>query len=86
MLQWFMKSLSLNLTVDQVKALVQLSQNQIFRLKFIDPKMPGFKAHPGELEAAQAAVEVLSAALKEDQLKTPSSWEMPSRYGKAPAK
>lgn len=76
-----MKSLNVSLTVDQVKALLRISQNQIFRLKFLDPKMPGYKAHPGELEAAESAVKVLEEALKEDQFKTPTSWETPARFG-----
>ena len=63
-----MKHLNLKLTVDEVKALLQISRNQIFRMKFLDPKMPGYKAHPGELEAAESAVKVLEAALKEDRL------------------
>ncbi len=68
-----MKSFNVSLTVDQIKALLQISQNQIFRLKFLDPKMPGYKAHPGELEAAESAVQVLEAVLKEDRLRTASS-------------
>jgi hypothetical protein len=79
-----MKSLNLSLTVEQVQALLRISQNQIFRLKFLDPKMPGYKAHPGELEAAESAVKVLEAALKEDRLRSPTSWETPTRFGPLP--
>ena len=68
MIKYCMPSISLSLTVDQIKALLQISQNQIFRLKYLDPKMPGYKARPGELEAAESAVQALMAALKEGRL------------------
>ena len=73
MVKYCMHSISLSLTVDQIKALLQISQNQIFRLKFLDPKMPGYKARPGELEAAESAVQALMAALKEGRLRTPET-------------
>lgn len=76
-----MQSISLSLTVNEIKALLQISQNQIFRMKYLDPKMPGYKAHPGELEAAESAVQTLSAALKEDRLRTPTAYETPTRRG-----
>jgi hypothetical protein len=72
-----MPSISLSLTVDQIKALLQISQNQIFRLKYLDPKMPGYKARPGELEAAESAVQALMAALKEGRLSPPETPPMP---------
>jgi hypothetical protein len=72
-----MPSISLSLTVDQIKALLQISQNQIFRLKYLDPKMPGYKARPGELEAAESAVQALMAALKEGRLRPPETPPMP---------
>jgi len=77
MIKYCMPSISLNLTVDQIKALLQISQNQIFRLKYLDPKMPGYKARPGELEAAESAVQALMAALKEGRLRAPETPPMP---------
>jgi hypothetical protein len=59
-----MQSIHLTLSAEEVKALLQIGQNQLFRLKFLDPKMPGYKARPGELEAAESAVKALEAALK----------------------
>ena len=55
MVKLFVESINLSLTVKQVKALLQISQNQLFRMKFLDPKMPGYKARPGEVEAAESA-------------------------------
>jgi hypothetical protein len=59
-----MPDVNLTLSVDQVRALLQISQNQLFRLKFLDPKMPGYKARPGELENVASAIKILEAALK----------------------
>ncbi len=59
-----MPDIKLTLSIEQVKALLQISQNQLFRLKFLDTKMPGYKPRPGELESAESAVKVLEAALK----------------------
>jgi hypothetical protein len=48
-------------------------------MKFLDPKMPGYKARPGELEAAESAVQALTAALKEERSTTTGTWETPTR-------
>ena len=77
-----MQSVKLNLTVDQIKAVLQTSQNQLFHVKYLDPRIPGYKAKPGELEAAESAIRVLEAALKEDRLRT--GYETPVRRGALP--
>ena len=59
-----MQGIKLTFSIEQVKALLQISQNQLFRLKFLDPKLPGYKPRNGELESAVSAVKVLEAALK----------------------
>lgn len=79
-----MQSINLSLTVEQIKALLQISQNQLFRMKFLDPKMPGYKARPGELEAAESAVQALTAALKEERSRTTGTWETPTRRATLP--
>jgi hypothetical protein len=69
-----MKKITVQLTAAELQALVTPSENQFFRLKFIDPKMPGYKAQPDALRVAQSAVQVLHDALKKDKgLKIPSS-------------
>jgi hypothetical protein len=78
--QWFMKSIHLSLTVDQAKALLQITRNQLFNVKYLDPRIPGHIVHPGELEGAEAAVRTLETALREDQFRTPSAWETPAHY------
>ena len=62
-----MKKITVEFTAEELQALVTLSENQFFRLKYIDPKMPGYKAHPEELQAAHSAVQVLEEALKKEK-------------------
>jgi len=69
-----MKKITVQLSAEELQALVTLSENQFFRLKYIDPKMPGYKAQPEALRVAHSAVQVLEEALrKEKGLKVPSS-------------
>ena len=79
MVKSLMPSIKLSLTVEQVKALFQIGQIQLFHMKFLNPKLPGYKAQPGELQAAESAVRVLEAALKEEKLQAPPAWQNPSR-------
>jgi hypothetical protein len=58
-----MKKITVQLTVEELQALVTLTENQFFRIKFLDPKMPGYKARPDELKAAQSAVAVIRTSL-----------------------
>ena len=59
-----MKKISLSLTLEELQALATLADNQLFRVKYIDPKMPGYTIQPKELEVATAAVQTLTEALK----------------------
>jgi hypothetical protein len=59
-----MAKITVHLTLEELQALVTLADNQFFRIKYIDPKMPGHKARPDELRAAQSAVQELQNALK----------------------
>ena len=44
------------MSVDEVQALLELVDNQLFRMKFIDSKIPGHKGSPEKLRLATAAV------------------------------
>ena len=48
-----MKKITVQLTAEELQALVTLSENQFFRLKHIDPQMPGYKVNHEELRAAR---------------------------------
>ena len=59
-----MRKISVALTLEQMQALLTLAENQLFRVKHIDPKMPGYIVHPEELEVANSALLILGEALK----------------------
>jgi hypothetical protein len=59
-----MKKISIELGVDELQELLELVENQLFRMKFIDPKIPGPKVKPEKIEAANSAVKVLKDAFK----------------------
>ncbi len=59
-----MKKISVSLSLEELQALVTLADNQLFRVKYIDPKMPGYVVQPKQLEVASSAVQVLGEALK----------------------
>jgi len=59
--------------------LLQISQNQLFRLRFLDPKMPGYKPRLGELDSAESAVKVLEAALKASKAND-GGWNTPMTH------
>jgi len=59
-----MAKIGIELTLEELQALVTLANNQFFRMKYIDPKIPGHKERPEELRAAQSAVQLLENTLK----------------------
>ena len=50
---------------DEIRAVLMLADDQIFRLKFIDRKIPGYKYDAQKLESGLLGVEILRHALKE---------------------
>ena len=62
-----MKKIKVELTVEELQALVTLTENQFFRIKFLDPKMPGYKARPEELKAPLSAVATIHEALNKEK-------------------
>jgi hypothetical protein len=52
------------LSLDELQALLELVDNQLFRMKFIDPKMPGHKPNPEKLQLSKGAVQILMEAFK----------------------
>jgi len=51
-----MKDVTLTLTVEELRLLATLASDQLFRREFIDPKMPGYKSNPGEVQFGKALV------------------------------
>jgi hypothetical protein len=58
-----MKKISVELSLEELQAIVTLADNQLFRVKYIDPKMPGYISHPEELAVSKSALQVLQDAL-----------------------
>ena len=59
-----MRQVSLRMSVDEAQALLELVDNQLFRMKFIDPKIPGHKDNPDRLRLATAAVNRLKEGFR----------------------
>jgi hypothetical protein len=58
------KKLRLELPAEELKALLTLAEDQLFRMKFIDPKLPGHRSNPDLVRAAESAIEALKELLK----------------------
>ena len=59
-----MSKIAVQLTIEELQELLELVDNQLFRMKFIDPKIPGFKNNPEKLQAANSAVQTLREAFR----------------------
>jgi hypothetical protein len=51
-----MKRINLQLTADELRLLISLASDQLFRRQFIDPRMPGYKGSPEEVNLGKALV------------------------------
>ena len=61
------KKIKLDLNPEELKALTTLVENQFFRMRYIDPKMPGYTIEPEVFRASQSAVALLSEAMKKER-------------------
>lgn len=59
-----MAKLRIELSLEELQELVELVDNQLFRMKFIDTKLPGHKVNPEKVRTATAAVNVLREVFK----------------------
>jgi hypothetical protein len=51
-----MRQITVKLTVEELRLLATLASDQLFRREFIDPKMPGNRVKPGEVDCGKALV------------------------------
>jgi hypothetical protein len=51
-----MKRVNFIVTVDELRLLASLASDQLFRRQFIDPRMPGYKGSPEEVDLGKALV------------------------------
>lgn len=61
------KKISLHFSSEELKALTTLAENQFFRMKYIDPRLPGYSIQPEVFRAAQSAVALLSDIMKKER-------------------
>jgi hypothetical protein len=54
-----MQPLSVKLSAQELKSLLELVDNQLFRMKFIDSRIPGHIANPEQLALATSAIDTL---------------------------
>jgi hypothetical protein len=59
-----MQKISVSLTLAELESTVSMMDNQLFRMKFIDSKLPGHIHRPEALKTAEAASQVFQDALK----------------------
>jgi hypothetical protein len=58
-----MKHINFVLTVEELSLLVSLASDQLFRRQFIDPKMPGYKGNPEEVNLGKDLVKRMRLAI-----------------------
>jgi hypothetical protein len=61
------KPIMVKFTAEELKLLIALASDQIFRREFIDPKMPGSRANPEEVRFAKTMIERLRSLLAADR-------------------
>ncbi len=54
-----MTTISVKLTAKEIELLTSLASDQLFRREFIDPRLPGHRANPGDLSLGKQLVERL---------------------------
>lgn len=52
----YMAHINFPVTIDELRLLASLASDQLFRRQYIDPKMPGYKGNPGEVDLGKALV------------------------------
>jgi len=60
------KNMTVKLTLEELRLLTTLTSDQLFRRQFIDPKMPGFKTNPAEMDLGKALLARLRLMLDGD--------------------
>jgi hypothetical protein len=59
-----MQKISVSLTLAELESTVSMMDNQLFRMKFIDSKLPGHIHRPEALKVAESASQIFQDALK----------------------
>ena len=59
-----MQKISVSLTLAELESTVSMMDNQLFRMKFIDSKLPGHRTDPDKVRVSASAVGILQEAYK----------------------
>jgi hypothetical protein len=59
-----MQQIPVKFSLEEIQALLEMIENQLFRMKFIDSKMPGHKPDPEKQRASTSAVATLQEAFR----------------------
>jgi hypothetical protein len=59
-----MQQISVKLSPEEIQALLEMVENQLFRMKFIDTKLPGHIPNLEKQRACASAVNTLQEAFK----------------------
>ena len=59
--------IKIDLTAEELKVLATLAENQFFRMRYIDTRMPGYSISPETFRASQSATALLSEAMKKER-------------------
>jgi len=68
-----MKRINFTVTVEELRLLASLASDQLFRRQFIDPRMPGYKGSPEEVDLGKALVGRMRLVMGEDPRHTKSA-------------
>jgi hypothetical protein len=61
------KKIRLEFKPEELKVLTTLAENQFFRMKYIDTRLPGYSIEPEKFKASQSVVTRLSEAMKKER-------------------
>ncbi len=76
-----MQTIKLELTPDEVKALGMMAENELMRMKFVNPRIPGHTADPAMLKAAQSiTARLLEASRKQRVFQHTSVGQVQMRF------
>ena len=74
-----MKKLTVEFTPEELGALTNLAADQLFRKQFIDPKMPGYRENPDEMDLCKNVVSRLRNVVAEYKGKPLTQPAVPKR-------
>ena len=74
-----MKKLTVDFTFEELGVLTSLASDQLFRRQFIDPKMPGYRENPEELELCKTVVGRLRTIIGTQKVARPEPAPLPKR-------